>query len=174
MKPRLRRFGHLVGVRLATGVGVAVVAGAALLALASFVEHGAAGLLARTLEVLPVTMPFLVGVGAWSTARRARARGELLALAAAGRGPTGWILAGALVGGVVALGVGWVAARHGTPQEGWVRGVGGWWQGAVSVPDVPGGSVGPASAPAFAWVRAVVAGALAGALGVGWGGGAGR
>ncbi len=155
--------------RVGSAQVVAVVAGLGLVVLASALEHGAAGCLARSAPVVPLAMPLLVGVGSWTATRRARARGELLALAAMGHGAAGWVLAGAVLGGALAVLLGALAFGLELPAEGWVRGAGGWWRAGVAVPDAPGGAVGAAVVPGFAWGWALLLGGLGGAAGVGWG-----
>ena len=163
------RYAGLLVRRVGGAQVVTVVAGLGLVVAANALEHGAAGCLARTAPVVPLAMPLLVGVGSWAAARRARARGELRALAAMGHGTAGWVVVGALLGGALAVTIGALAFPLELPAEGWVRGAGGWWRGGVPVPDVPGGAVGAAVAPGFAWGWALLFGGLGGAVGGAWG-----
>ncbi len=162
---RLGRFAGLLTRRVGGAQVVAVVAGLGLVVLASALEHGFDACLARTATVVPLAMPLLVAVGSWGAARRAAARGELRALAAMGHGTAAWTVAGALLGGALAFTLGGLAVALAVPVEGWVRGAGGWWYGGVAVPDVPGGLVGAASGPSFAWERALAWGFLGGGVG---------
>ena len=157
MSPRAARI--RLG-RIAGGVSAVLLGGAVLVGGATWVEGGAPR---EALLVWLRLLGAMLVLGGTLGAARARARGEVSALAAMGGGLLPWGIAGVLVGaawgaGAAALGEGCAVAGDGwrwvIPVDG---GPGGWWLDGQPL-------AGHAAAVSSACLRAALAGGVRGAL----------
>jgi hypothetical protein len=160
---------------VAGAVGVALVAGWAVVTLGVLVEHPEAvadpgrhrELLARTMGALAATTPLLAGLGAAAAVLRAHARGIVRGLDATGAPRWPWLAWAASVGAVAGLVGDGLATLGASWVPDWSRVPGAWVRDGRILADEAGGVLvgGAARSYAWAWGRVLLGAgcALAGA-----------
>lgn len=145
----MRRAHAAVARRVAGGMAVAMLAGVALIVLGVAIEHpgslatAPAQLLARAAEAVARVAPLLAGLGAAGALGRARARGEVRCMEAAGVPRWPWFAWAWLLGACAGACGTWIGARGLAAGAGWVRVRGAWVHGARVIAD-GGGAGAPA------------------------------